>query len=136
MFHFNNFKYAYQLFKEHYEKQKIIILNFGGLEKEFTYSDFIKLFKERKKEPKSKDIKAYNYFNNKIGYCDFWNKKFETNKKRDNFVKEELGKQNIKCLIIWECTIKNMKKDPEFKIRILKEIQNFIKNNSVNFMEL
>lgn len=67
---------------------------------------------------------------------DFWNKKFETNKKRDDFVKEELGKQNIKCLIIWECTIKNMKKDPEFKIRILKEIQNFIKNNSVNFMEL
>ena len=42
---------------------------------------------------------------------EFWQKKFDTNVKRDKTVRKELLELKIKQLIIWECTIKKMKKD-------------------------
>ncbi|MDE7354920.1 MAG: very short patch repair endonuclease [Acetatifactor sp.] len=44
---------------------------------------------------------------------EFWNKKFDTNIRRDAVVQEELRAGGIKCLIIWECTVKQMKKNKE-----------------------
>ena len=42
---------------------------------------------------------------------EFWQKKFDDNVRRDSAVKAELLEHGIKCLIVWECTIKRMQKD-------------------------
>ena len=42
---------------------------------------------------------------------DFWQKKFDDNVRRDAAVKAELLERGIKCLIVWECTIKQMMKN-------------------------
>lgn len=39
---------------------------------------------------------------------EFWQKKFDDNVRRDSAVKAELLEHGIKCLIVWECTIKRM----------------------------
>ena len=39
---------------------------------------------------------------------EFWNEKFETNIKRDEVVLKQLAEKKIKCLIVWECTIRKM----------------------------
>ena len=59
---------------------------------------------------------------------EFWHKKFDDNVRRDAVVTEELQKQGIKQLIIWECTINRMKKDAEFEADILSQIVPFINN--------
>lgn len=57
---------------------------------------------------------------------DYWNAKFERNVKRDQTVREELRRKGIRVLTVWECTIKNMKKDPEYRERILNQIEEFL----------
>lgn len=42
---------------------------------------------------------------------DFWQKKFDNNIRRDQLVRETLVSQGIRCLVVWECTIKKMQKD-------------------------
>ena len=56
----------------------------------------------------------------------FWQKKFADNVKRDAAVKDELRKQNIKCLIVWECTIKRMMKTPKAESEIIKRCIDFM----------
>ena len=57
---------------------------------------------------------------------DFWQKKFADNVKRDAAVKDELRKQNIRCLIVWECTIKRMMKTPKAESEIIKRCIDFM----------
>lgn len=52
----------------------------------------------------------------------FWQKKFDDNVRRDNLVRETLKSQGIRCLVIWECTIKKMQKDSRVEAEILQEI--------------
>ena len=66
---------------------------------------------------------------------EYWNKKFEMNINRDRVVKEELKNANVKCLVIWECSIKNMRKNPEFCSEILSVITEFFKSQNL-YMEL
>lgn len=66
---------------------------------------------------------------------EYWNKKFEMNINRDRVVKEELKNANVKCLVIWECSIKKMRKNPEFCSEILSEITEFFKSQNL-YMEL
>ena len=56
----------------------------------------------------------------------FWNLKFEKNIKRDKAVQEVLYGQKIKCLIVWESTIKQMKRDPIFSELIIEKTKEFI----------
>lgn len=56
---------------------------------------------------------------------EFWQKKFDDNVRRDAAVKDELKKHGIKCLIVWECTIRQMKKEPQLRSRVIKECENF-----------
>lgn len=65
---------------------------------------------------------------------EFWKKKFDYNKKRDQFVKKRLKKEGIKCLVIWECTIKKMQKDEAFRDSILEETMIFL-NSKKPFAE-
>ena len=39
---------------------------------------------------------------------EFWQKKFEANVKRDYVVRMELQDKGVKCLIVWECTVKHL----------------------------
>ena len=66
---------------------------------------------------------------------EYWNKKFEMNINRDRVVKEELKNANVKCLVIWECSIKKMRKNPEFCSEILSVITEFFKSRNL-YMEL
>lgn len=57
---------------------------------------------------------------------EFWQKKFEDNVRRDAVVKAGLQENKIKCLVVWECTIKQMMKSPQFKDQIMTDICSFI----------
>ena len=62
---------------------------------------------------------------------EFWEKKFETNQKRDYIVQEELQEKKIKCLIIWECSIRQMKKDELIYKAYMERINDFLKNQEL-----
>ena len=59
---------------------------------------------------------------------EFWQRKFDDNVRRDKIVQNELQKQNIKCLIVWECTIRHMKKDKNFEKAIVFQIKQFLQS--------
>lgn len=61
---------------------------------------------------------------------DFWQKKFDDNVRRDAVVAEELQKQGIKQLIVWECTINQMRRDVVFESQILSQIELFLHKQS------
>lgn len=61
--------------------------------------------------------------------ADFWQKKFEANVKRDYVVREELKNESIKCLIVWECTIKKMKSNQEYCEKYLEIAERFLKGS-------
>lgn len=60
----------------------------------------------------------------------FWTNKFEKNSQRDQKVREQLMDQNIKCLVIWECTIKKCKMKSGDTDSLLFKIVTFL--NSVD----
>lgn len=66
---------------------------------------------------------------------EFWQKKFNDNIRRDVVVRTELQERNIKCLIIWECTIKQMMKDPELESKIIEQCTAFM-GSDAQMMEL
>lgn len=57
---------------------------------------------------------------------EFWQKKFDTNVKRDELVRKELTSKKIKVLIVWECTIKRMKKDKKTEEEVISLIEKFL----------
>lgn len=65
----------------------------------------------------------------------FWEKKFSDNIQRDLRIRNELYSQGIKCLIVWECTIKNMKKHPPLETETLAQIQQFL-NSPDMYLEI
>lgn len=66
---------------------------------------------------------------------EFWQNKFRGNIARDKNVRKILFDQKIKCLIIWECTIKEMKKNSKMELEIFTEMITFL-NNKQMYMEL
>ena len=56
----------------------------------------------------------------------FWLDKFEHNIERDIRVKRELERRNIKHIIVWECTIRKMKKSEEVNQDVLDAIECFL----------
>jgi DNA mismatch endonuclease (patch repair protein) len=67
--------------------------------------------------------------------ADFWNQKFLQNTGRDKRVREELKNQNFRQLVIWECTIKRMKKDKVFENIMCEKIVQFL-NSDEGYREL
>lgn len=65
---------------------------------------------------------------------DFWLNKFEKNKERDLTVQKQLKTESKKCLIIWECTVKRMKKDKNIERQILDDIASFL-NSETEYIE-
>ena len=66
---------------------------------------------------------------------EFWQKKFEANVKRDYIVRMELQDKGIKCLIVWECTVKRMKRNSADCEKYLKIVGEFLEENTL-FLEL
>lgn len=66
---------------------------------------------------------------------EFWQRKFEANMKRDYAVRTELRDRGVKCLIVWECTVKRMVKNYEECERYLKIAESFLKRDEL-FLEL
>lgn len=66
---------------------------------------------------------------------EFWEKKFESNQKRDCVVQDQLQEKGIKRLVVWECSIKHMKKDDEFRERMLEYVTGFLKSQD-SFLEM
>lgn len=56
---------------------------------------------------------------------EFWNDKFESNIARDKEVLRKLAVKNIKCLVIWECTIRKMIKSEVILEKIVAETIGF-----------
>ena len=66
---------------------------------------------------------------------EFWGQKFEANIKRDRDVQTILREKKIKCLLIWECTVKAMVKDSNFNEEIIKKVLTFLNSDEL-FLEL
>lgn len=67
---------------------------------------------------------------------DYWQKKLWDNKERDVKNLKELHLCGIRTLIIWECTIKKMKKEPEFCNNIFDQLIEFVKSSSNQNLEI
>ena len=65
----------------------------------------------------------------------FWDTKFNNNVCRDLRIKKELFEKGIKCLIVWECTIKRMHSNPGFEEKSIERIIDFM-NSSEMYYEL
>ena len=66
---------------------------------------------------------------------EFWFKKFDDNIRRDDEVRKLLESQNIKHLVIWECTVKKMTKNVDYRCEILGEIERFFTSTDL-YLEL
>ena len=62
---------------------------------------------------------------------EFWQKKFEANIKRDDAVRMKLLDKGVKCLIVWECTVKKLMKDRELCEIYLKTVKSFFENDDL-----
>lgn len=69
---------------------------------------------------------------------EFWKNKFVQNRKRDQKVTELLLGRKYKVLVIWECTIKRMKKDAEYRVSVLQRVEQFIRRGdaTLRYLEL
>lgn len=65
----------------------------------------------------------------------YWEEKFAKNAARDARVVEELAHQGIKCLIVWECTIRRMRSKPEVEKEVLDACLAFLESDK-QYMEL
>lgn len=66
---------------------------------------------------------------------DFWNEKFDKNIHRDQQVLKQLKVHKIKCLVIWECTIKRSQRKNGDPLMLLNEIVDFLHSDE-EYMEL
>lgn len=62
---------------------------------------------------------------------EFWRKKFDDNVRRDTVVRTALQENNIKCLVVWECTIKQMMKNSDVERRIINECKSFLSSDEL-----
>lgn len=66
---------------------------------------------------------------------EFWKEKFQKNQERDKKVKEQLANRQIKCLIVWECSLKEMKKSNIVRENRVKKIIAFLASEE-KYLEL
>lgn len=62
---------------------------------------------------------------------EFWQNKFNQNIKRDKKIKIQLYQLGIKELVIWECTVRKMKRDHSFSDEKLANIKAFLVSDEV-----
>lgn len=60
----------------------------------------------------------------------FWEGKFRRNVDRDKAVHEKLRSEGYKVIVIWECTVRKMMKDPDFEKEIFTSLLHEIEKDS------
>ena len=66
---------------------------------------------------------------------DFWQKKFNANTLRDQQVYDQLQEKGVRCLIVWECSIKAALHSPEIENDLIENIVAFIESSDP-FLEI
>lgn len=64
-------------------------------------------------------------------HTEFWDKKFEQNIARDLTVREQLKEKHIRCLIVWECSIKLAQKKKGTLQGLIKEVERFLHSDEL-----
>lgn len=67
---------------------------------------------------------------------EFWVNKLEGNRKHDNDIFIALHEKDIRVLIIWECTIRKMKKHLDFEQKVINETYMFIMDGHDFYREI
>ena len=67
---------------------------------------------------------------------EFWRKKFRKNILRDKEVITQLKNENIRILILWECTVKKMIRNKIFREEILDKVKNFLCASDNDYLEM
>ncbi|MEM5773416.1 MAG: hypothetical protein AAGU05_00335, partial [Anaerolineaceae bacterium] len=67
---------------------------------------------------------------------EFWANKLEGNRRHDEEVLKGLSAQKIRVLIIWECTIRKMRKDAEFEQHMINLAKMFITSQDAAYYEI
>ena len=62
---------------------------------------------------------------------EFWLTKFAANMKRDAVVYDVLLNSGIRVLIIWECTVNRIRRDPASHDRVMAQIEAFLAGDQV-----
>lgn len=65
----------------------------------------------------------------------YWNDKFNKNIERDRDVACMLKEKKIKCLIVWECTIKKMARSSDIKDQVICKCIHFL-NSAQTYFEI
>ncbi len=65
----------------------------------------------------------------------YWNDKFNKNIERDRDVVCMLKEKKIKCLIVWECTIKKMSRSSDIKDHVICKCIHFL-NSAQTYFEI
>lgn len=66
----------------------------------------------------------------------FWTEKLNKNLRRDSVVREQLKTENIRVLVVWECTVRKMMKDETLEQNVLAAIKNFLELSLESYLEL
>ncbi len=61
---------------------------------------------------------------------EFWESKFNKNIARDSRIKEELARKGIRCLIIWECSIRESQKKTGHPDELLNRVEEYLQGSS------
>lgn len=62
---------------------------------------------------------------------EFWNTKFEKNVLRDLEVRRLLEASGIKCFVVWECSIKKMLRQDDYRNECICRIERFLSSQSM-----
>lgn len=62
---------------------------------------------------------------------EFWQGKFDMNVSRDQKVRDELRIKNIRCIVVWECTIRKMKKSKALEEEYFSNLERLILQNDM-----
>lgn len=76
------------------------------------------------------------YFKVPDSNIEYWNSKFERNRRRDETVHEKLKEQGIRVLVIWECAIRRMKSDSAFRTAVMDSVYNFLNLAGQQYLEI
>lgn len=66
------------------------------------------------------------YAYNPKSRVEFWQKKFGDNVRRDETVRAQLREQGIRCLVVWECTVRQMRKADSVREQAVEKMEAFL----------
>ena len=76
----------------------------------------------------------YRHPNCKYSYMpksrsEYWSRKFDKNVAHDEAIKKQLVDKNIRCLVVWECTIRKAQKKDGKPEQLLASIEEFLRKD-------